>query len=155
MEARRRQAGAVGTNEALEKDFLRLTSMPALEAIRPPAVLRRALDMVKRKWTQVCRPHISQFLGILLYRRASKSRHGHCRLVWQAVVATGAWGVLTDAVCLLPAGRGVCVRVRAAEVDTARPDGPAHTGPPHRVSLRDACPHRSGNCNWSVVVGSS
>lgn len=44
--------GGVGTNEALEKEYLRLTSLPRAADVRPPAVLVMALKRVKAKWLQ-------------------------------------------------------------------------------------------------------
>ena len=51
----RRKGGAdvYGTSAALEKQYLRLTSAPAASAVRPPAVLERALQLVKDNWLQV------------------------------------------------------------------------------------------------------
>ena len=46
-------AGVVGHSTALEKDYFRLTSMPTLDAVRPPAVLKQALRMVQQHWLQV------------------------------------------------------------------------------------------------------
>ncbi len=40
----------VGTNKSLEKDFLRLTAEPRAEDVRPPAILKKAVKMVKRRW---------------------------------------------------------------------------------------------------------
>ena len=50
QEMKMRDAAAVGTNESLEKTYLRLTEAPSMATVRPPRVLARALDMVKRKW---------------------------------------------------------------------------------------------------------
>ena len=46
-------AAVLGRSTALEKEYLRLTSMPTLDAVRPPAVLLRALRMVQQHWLQV------------------------------------------------------------------------------------------------------
>lgn len=52
--ARSEGAGAVlGRSTALEKEYLRLTSMPTLDAVRPPGVLKRALSMVQQHWLEV------------------------------------------------------------------------------------------------------
>ena len=40
----------VGTCTALEKPYLRLTSAPPPETVRPPRVLRRAFELAKTKW---------------------------------------------------------------------------------------------------------
>ncbi len=40
----------VGTSKALEKNFLRLTTEPRVEDVRPQVVLKRAMKMVKRRW---------------------------------------------------------------------------------------------------------
>lgn len=42
-----------GQNRQLEKEYLRLTSMPTLDAVRPPAVLKKALQHVQQRWLQV------------------------------------------------------------------------------------------------------
>ena len=39
-----------GTSTALEKPYLRLTSAPQADTVRPPEVLRRALAHVKQRW---------------------------------------------------------------------------------------------------------
>ena len=39
-----------GTSTALEKPYLRLTSAPSADTVRPPEVLRRALAHVKQRW---------------------------------------------------------------------------------------------------------
>ncbi|KAK9903296.1 hypothetical protein WJX75_002137 [Coccomyxa subellipsoidea] len=41
-----------GQNSQLEKEYLRLTSMPTLEAVRPPVVLKKALKLVQQRWLQ-------------------------------------------------------------------------------------------------------
>lgn len=45
-----------GTSQALEKEYLRLTTLPTLEQVRPPEVLEQALSLVKQRWIQVCLP---------------------------------------------------------------------------------------------------
>lgn len=45
-------SGGMGTNTSLEKDYLRLTSMPRQSDVRPPAILAAALRMVKAKWSK-------------------------------------------------------------------------------------------------------
>jgi hypothetical protein len=53
VEAREQQGGqASGSNRNLEKQYLRLTSHPSATDVRPPSVLRAALDALKRKWLQ-------------------------------------------------------------------------------------------------------
>ncbi len=42
-----------GQNRQLEKEYLRLTSMPTLDAVRPPAILKKALRHVQQRWLQV------------------------------------------------------------------------------------------------------
>ncbi|KAM0750542.1 hypothetical protein T439DRAFT_234381 [Meredithblackwellia eburnea MCA 4105] len=42
----------VGTSTALEKPFLRLTSVPDPKTIRPLPVLEQTLEMLKRKWRE-------------------------------------------------------------------------------------------------------
>ncbi|PNH10916.1 Leukocyte receptor cluster member 8 [Tetrabaena socialis] len=44
------ESGGYGTSEALEKEYLRLTSLPRPSDVRPPAVLALALRLVKAKW---------------------------------------------------------------------------------------------------------
>ncbi|KAK9812652.1 hypothetical protein WJX72_001324 [[Myrmecia] bisecta] len=41
-----------GENANLEKEYLRLTSMPTLDAVRPPHVLHSALKLVQARWLQ-------------------------------------------------------------------------------------------------------
>ena len=43
---------ALGTSAELEKSYLRLTSAPEAAKVRPPAVLKEALALVKRKWRE-------------------------------------------------------------------------------------------------------
>ncbi|KAG6118577.1 hypothetical protein E4U13_008413 [Claviceps humidiphila] len=40
----------VGTNEALEKKYLRLTAPPVPSNVRPEHILRQTLDLLKKKW---------------------------------------------------------------------------------------------------------
>jgi len=42
----------MGTSEALEKPYLRLTSAPDPATVRPERVLRKTLEMLKQKWAQ-------------------------------------------------------------------------------------------------------
>ncbi|GLC69279.1 hypothetical protein PLESTF_000810800 [Pleodorina starrii] len=46
------ESGGYGTSEALEKEYLRLTSLPRASDVRPPVVLAAALKQVKAKWLQ-------------------------------------------------------------------------------------------------------
>lgn len=52
---REREAGkvAVGCSEALEREYLRLTRLPSVQEVRPPHILARALELVKRRWVEV------------------------------------------------------------------------------------------------------
>jgi hypothetical protein len=60
-ELRAEGAALHGQNESLEKEYLRLTSLPTAAEVRPPEVLRRALDAIKAKWKEasplICAPH--------------------------------------------------------------------------------------------------
>eukprot|EP00884_Botryococcus_braunii_P002881 jgi/Botrbrau1/12594/Bobra.0169s0122.1 len=52
-EARRESCEEVyGTSQALEKEYLRLTTLPTVDKVRPPEVLERALHRVKHRWLQ-------------------------------------------------------------------------------------------------------
>jgi len=42
----------IGTSQALEKPYLRLTSAPDPATVRPLPVLRRSLDFLKERWTR-------------------------------------------------------------------------------------------------------
>lgn len=55
LQAARADGGVAvyGQNRQLEKEYLRLTSMPTLDAVRPPAVLKKALKLVQQRWLQV------------------------------------------------------------------------------------------------------
>lgn len=44
---------AYGTSSQLEREYLRLTRLPALSEVRPPAVLEQSLELVKSKWLEV------------------------------------------------------------------------------------------------------
>ncbi len=46
------EAGGLGTCQALEKEYLRLTSLPRASDVRPPEVLAAAMRLVKAKWRQ-------------------------------------------------------------------------------------------------------
>lgn len=52
VELRSEQGVARGQNLQLEKDYLRLTALPSAVDVRPPKVLRQALELVKRRWTE-------------------------------------------------------------------------------------------------------
>jgi SAC3 family protein LENG8/THP3 len=43
---------AIGKSTDLEKEYLRLTSLPSVADIRPPQVLVQALELVKARWQQ-------------------------------------------------------------------------------------------------------
>ena len=47
-----RAAGGLGTSEALEKEYLRLTSLPRASDVRPPQVLEAALRLIKQRWVE-------------------------------------------------------------------------------------------------------
>lgn len=46
------QRGEFGRSEALEKTYLRLTSLPAAGSVRPPHVLEQAVALVKSRWLE-------------------------------------------------------------------------------------------------------
>lgn len=54
VEVRSQHGVARGQNQNLEKEYLRLTSLPSITDVRPPEVLRDALELVKRRWTEGC-----------------------------------------------------------------------------------------------------
>ena len=58
VEVRAEGGRARGENTSLEKEYLRLTSLPSVGDVRPPAVLRQALELVKGKWVEVRRPNM-------------------------------------------------------------------------------------------------
>lgn len=41
-----------GTSETVEKEYLRLTSAPHPSTVRPEPILKKALELVKKKWKQ-------------------------------------------------------------------------------------------------------
>lgn len=49
-DAEESEAPIVGTNQSLEKSYLRLTSRPKAESVRPQYVLEKTLDMLRQKW---------------------------------------------------------------------------------------------------------
>ena len=117
-------AAVVGRSTALEKEYLRLTSMPTLDAVRPPAVLGQALRMVQRHWLQVggTAPHSSM---------------ERLRRVFSCMLTGRHWG-------LARAGGRLRLCLRAAEVHPAGPDRAAHPHGAQRAGVRDARPHRCG-----------
>ena len=40
----------IGTSQNIEKEYLRLTSAPKPEAVRPPAILKQAVEHIKQSW---------------------------------------------------------------------------------------------------------
>jgi SAC3 family protein LENG8/THP3 len=55
MDDLKRAAGGgpvLGTSQRLEKAYMRLHEAPRLDEVRPPQVLRKALDHVKRLWVE-------------------------------------------------------------------------------------------------------
>lgn len=44
---------AHGRSEALERDYLRLTSLPGVDDVRPPHILAVSLENVKARWVAV------------------------------------------------------------------------------------------------------
>ncbi|PSC70843.1 leukocyte receptor cluster member 8-like protein [Micractinium conductrix] len=51
---RSEQGVAHGNSTQVEKEYLRLTSLPSAADVRPPEVLAQALELVKRRWTEGC-----------------------------------------------------------------------------------------------------
>jgi hypothetical protein len=46
--------GGYGSSRSLEKEYLRLTSVPKAEDVRPPEVLVQSLALIKRRWREGC-----------------------------------------------------------------------------------------------------
>jgi hypothetical protein len=46
--------GGYGSSRSLEKEYLRLTSVPKAEDVRPPEVLAQSLALIKRRWREGC-----------------------------------------------------------------------------------------------------
>jgi hypothetical protein len=46
--------GGYGSSKSLEKEYLRLTSVPKAEDVRPPDVLVQSLALIKRRWREGC-----------------------------------------------------------------------------------------------------
>jgi hypothetical protein len=46
--------GGYGSSKSLEKEYLRLTSVPKAEDVRPPEVLVQSLALIKRRWREGC-----------------------------------------------------------------------------------------------------
>ncbi|WIA35122.1 hypothetical protein OEZ86_003603 [Tetradesmus obliquus] len=46
--------GGYGSSRSLEKEYLRLTSVPKAEDVRPPEVLAQSLALIKRRWRGGC-----------------------------------------------------------------------------------------------------
>lgn len=76
MAARQRQGTAVGTSKALEKRYLRLTAAPTADSVRPPAVLERALALLKDKWLQVWHLCVKQNMHSSIMHNSLQVRWG-------------------------------------------------------------------------------
>eukprot|EP00854_Cymbomonas_tetramitiformis_P004363 gene4363-5369_t len=50
VDSRAEGSTAIGTCSDLEKEYLRLTSLPDVASVRPPKVLKAALELTKKKW---------------------------------------------------------------------------------------------------------
>jgi hypothetical protein len=46
--------GGYGSSRSLEKEYLRLTSVPKAEDVRPPEVLAQSLALIKKRWREGC-----------------------------------------------------------------------------------------------------
>jgi len=62
-------SAAFGRSEALEKPYLRLTSLPTVADVRPPRVLAEALALLKEKWRETTGGSEADGEGVAAARR--------------------------------------------------------------------------------------
>lgn len=93
--------GIQGTCQSLEKKYLRLTSAPDPTSVRPERVLRKAIEMIRKKWTDkkdyayVCEQlkSVRQDLGVQHIRNSLTldTYELHARIALEAVSDTNIY----------------------------------------------------------------